>query len=119
MGGLSASLVIFRLIYGIFLSIFDVKEIQIWELSKGMLLARKTIEVMKEDNDLISYKIGSITADGLTAEQVEIVRRWWIDRGKGGQIWVCKTMPFAWALCVGTLFTILCKGYVLDLRDIF
>ncbi|HOI11784.1 MAG TPA: hypothetical protein PK313_14995, partial [Myxococcota bacterium] len=81
-----------------------------------MLLARKTQEVLKEDKDLLETKMGPVGPDGLSPQQVETLRRWWIDRGKGGRLWINRTIPFAPALFLGTLATVLFGGYILRMK---
>jgi preflagellin peptidase FlaK len=113
MTGFALGIVLFYMTYSLYLNIFDYKVIQIWELKPKMILARKTIEVLKEDIDLLNEKMGEIGADGLTPGQVEVLRRWWIDRGKGEEIFVARTIPFAPALFIGTLFTLITGNYVI------
>jgi preflagellin peptidase FlaK len=113
MTGFALGIVLFYMTYSLFLNIFDFKAISVWELKPRMILARKTIEVLKEDMDLLNKKMGEIGADGLTSEQVEVLRRWWIDRGKGEEIFVARTIPFAPALFLGALFTVVTGDYVL------
>lgn len=112
MGSLALTLILFYLLYSIYLNVFDFKAIKIWELKPRMILSKRTLEVLKEDEDLLGHKMGSVGADGLHAAQAETLRRWWIDRGKGGVIWVSRTMPFAPALLVGTVLTVLLGDYV-------
>ena len=112
MGSIAATIMLFYLVYGVYLNVFDFKSIRVWELKPRMILARRTLEVLKEDQDLLDRKLGAVGPDGLTAEQVETLRRWWIDRGKGGVLWVSRTFPFAPALLAGTVATVWVGGYV-------
>ncbi len=110
--GVAGSVMVFYLLYGIYLNVFDFRAVRVWELKPRMVLARRTIEVLKEDQDLLDHKMGPVGPDGLSPEQVEVLRRWWIDRGKGGVVWVSRTFPFAPALFAGTLLTVLLGNYV-------
>ncbi len=112
-GALSISVVLFLVVYELYLNVFDFKAIGVWQLKPRMILAKKTREVLKEDMDLINGKLGAIGPDGLSAAQAETLRRWWIDRGKGARIHVSRTIPFAPALFVGTLLTVVLGGYLL------
>lgn len=109
---LALSVMLFYLLYGLYLNVFDFKAIRLWELKPRMILARRTIEVLKEDLDMLEKKMGPVGPDGLSKEQVEVLRRWWIDRGKGGTIWVSRTFPFAPALFIGTILTVVLADYV-------
>lgn len=113
---LMLGLVFFLLVYELYLNVFDFKPLRIWELRPRMILARKTTEILKEDQDLLEHKMGPVGPDGMSVEQVDTLRRWWIDRGKGGRIWVSRTIPFAPALFLGTLATVLLKGYLVWLH---
>lgn len=112
MGSLALTLITFYILYGIYLNVFDFKAVKVWELKPRMILARRTQEVLKEDEDLLDHKMGQVAADGLRPEQAEVLRRWWIDRDKGSVIWVSRTIPFAPALLMGTVLTVLLGGYV-------
>lgn len=112
MSGLMAALVFGLIVYQIYVNIFDFRAVRIWELRPRMIPSPRTLEVLKEDRDLLEHKMGPIGPDGLVAEQVETLRRWWIDRGKGGRIWVSRTIPFAPALLAGTLITAILGGYL-------
>jgi len=115
-GALMLGLVLFLIVYELYLNVFDFKPIKLWELRPRMLLARKTLEVLKEDGDLVDRKMGPVGPDGLSPEQVETLRRWWIDRGKGGRLWINRTIPFAPALFLGTVATVLFGGYILRMK---
>jgi len=112
MSSVALGIILFYILYSIYLNVFDFRGIKVWELARGMILARRTSEVLKEDEDLLDHKMGPVGPDGMSAEQVEVLRRWWIDRGKGGVIWVSRTIPFAPALFVGTVITVLMGGYI-------
>ncbi len=111
-GSVAGSVMVFYLLYGIYLNVFDFKAVRVWELKPRMILSRRTLEVLKEDQDLLDHKMGPAGPDGLSPDQVEVLRRWWIDRGKGGVVWVSRTFPFAPALFVGTLVTVWLGAYV-------
>ncbi len=111
-GSVAGSVMVFYLLYGIYLNAFDFKAVRVWELKPHMILSRRTLEVLREDQDLLDHKMGPVGPDGLSSEQVEVLRRWWIDRGKGPVLWVARTFPFAPALFVGTLLTVWLGGYV-------
>lgn len=111
-GSVAGSIMVFYLLYGIYLNAFDFKAVRVWELKPRMILSRRTLEVLKEDQDLLDHKMGQAGPDGLSPDQVEVLRRWWIDRGKGGVVWVSRTFPFAPALFVGTLLTVWLGSYV-------
>lgn len=115
-GALMLGLVVFLIVYELYLNVFDYRPVKVWELRPRMLLARKTLEILKEDQDLVDRKMGPVGPDGLAPEQVETLRRWWIDRGKGGRLWICRTIPFAPALFLGTLATVLFGGYILSMK---
>ena len=112
MGSLALTLITFYILYGIYLNVFDFKAVKVWELKPRMILSRRTQEVLKEDEDLLDHKMGPVAADGLRPEQAEVLRRWWIDRDKGSVIWVSRTIPFAPALLMGTVLTVVLGGYV-------
>lgn len=111
-GALSIGVVLFLVVYELYLNVFDFHAIGIWQLRPRMILARKTREVLKEDMDLVTTKLGDVGPDGLSADQAETLRRWWIDKGKGARIHVSRTIPFAPALFLGTLMTVLLGGYL-------
>lgn len=111
-GALMLVLVGFYMVYNLYLNVFDFHPVKIWDLKPKMVLARKTMETLKEDQDLLKTKLGPVGPDGLAAEQVEILRRWWIDRNKGPHLWVSRTIPFGPALFIGTLATVILGGYI-------
>lgn len=117
MSGLMLGIVAFLIVYQLYLNVFDYRPIRIWELRPQMLLARKTVETLKEDGDLLDHKMGPINPDGLSRAQTETLRRWWIDRGKGGTIWISRTIPFAPALFIGTLLTVVLSGYIFKIHQ--
>jgi len=112
MSGLMVGVVGFLITYQLYLNVFDYRPIRIWELRPQMLLSRKTTDTLKEDRDMLDHKMGPIGPDGLSRQQVETLRRWWIDRGKGGKIWISRTIPFAPALFIGTILTVILSGYI-------
>lgn len=112
MSGLMVGVVGFLITYQLYLNVFDYRPVRIWELRPQMLLSRKTTDTLKEDRDMLDHKMGPIGPDGLNRQQVETLRRWWIDRGKGGKIWISRTIPFAPALLIGTILTVLLSGYI-------
>jgi hypothetical protein len=111
-GALMLVLVGFYMVYNLYLNVFDFHPVKIWDLKPKMVLARKTMETLKEDQDLLKTKLGPVGPDGLAAEQVEVLRRWWIDRNKGPHLWVSRTIPFGPALFIGTLATVILGGYI-------
>ncbi len=117
MSGLMLAIVGFLIVYQLYLNVFDYRPIRIWELRPQMLLARKTTDMLKEDGDLLDHKMGPINPDGLTRAQIDTLRRWWIDRGKGGTIWISRTIPFAPALFIGTLLTVIFSGYIFRIHQ--
>lgn len=112
MSGWAVGVILFLVIYRLYLAVFDFRSIGIWQLEARMIPAQRTLEVLKEDMDLVREKMGPVGPDGLTAVQAEVLRRWWIDKGKGGRIHVAKTFPFAPALFVGTVLTVWFGGYL-------
>jgi len=111
-GVLSISVLLFLVVYELYLNVFDFHAIGIWQLRARMILAKKTREVLKEDIDLVTTKLGDIGPDGMSVEQAETLRRWWMDKGKGPRIHVSRTIPFAPALFIGTLLTVILGGYL-------
>jgi hypothetical protein len=106
-------LIAFWMIYQLYLNVFDFRAVQVWELRPRMILSPRTLDVLKEDQDLLDHKMGPIGPDGLAPEQAETLRRWWIDRAKGPRLWVSRTFPFAPALALGTVLTVFLGGYLL------
>lgn len=117
MSGLMLGIVAFLIVYQFYLNVFDFRPVRIWELRPQMVLARKTIDTLKEDGDMLAHKMGPINPDGISRQQVDVLRRWWIDRGKGGSIWVSRTIPFAPALFIGTLLTVILSGYIFKINQ--
>jgi Flp pilus assembly protein protease CpaA len=111
-GTLAGIIVGVRILYEMYLAVFDYRAIRLWELRPRMLLAARTLEILKEDEDLLKTKLGPVGPDGLGEDQVRTLRRWWIDRRKGPRLWVLRTIPFGPALFVGTVLTVVLKGYV-------
>ncbi len=111
-GVLSISVLLFLVVYELYLNVFDFHAIGIWQLRPRMILAKKTREALKEDMDLVTTKLGDIGPDGMSIEQAETLRRWWMDKGKGPRIHVSRTIPFAPALFIGTLLTVILGGYL-------
>jgi len=83
MSGLMLALVFGLILYQLYVNVFDYRAVRIWELRPRMILSPRTMDVLKEDKDLLERKMGKVSPDGLDAEQVKVLRRWWIDRGRG------------------------------------
>ena len=111
-GWLAGSIIIFRVIYDSYLKATDELEIPYGELKQGMLLGDSTLEKFKERKQFFKEKIGDLAPDGLSTSQAEAIVAWCRSNETEETLFVARTIPFAPALFIGALLTIIFNGLV-------
>lgn len=110
--GISVSVIVLRMIYDIYLKVMDYKEISLWDLKPKMILSEKTINILKEERDFFYNRFGDIPPDGISEEQVELVKRFFIDKRKGDSVFITPSLPFAPSIFLALILTVIFKGYI-------
>ena len=113
-GWLSISIILFRSLYDAYLAATDTEAIPAEELRKGMLLTPIEENGFKERTQFFELRIRSFSPDGLTEEQASSIREWCVENKKETVI-VARTIPFAPALFLGTVLTVLVQGLIVVL----
>jgi len=111
-GWLAASIIIFRFAYDAYLKATDEVEITPEQLRKGMILGDSEILKFKERKQFFVEKLGTLAPDGLSEDQAAAVRDWYRDNDADKLLSVARTIPFAPALLVGAILTVLSEGLV-------
>jgi len=77
--------------------------VEVKNLSKGMILSTETLNLMKQDGAFYQDCFDTLYSDGLTAVQVEKVKRW----NSMSHMEIIKAKPFALWLWLGAVLTLL------------
>jgi preflagellin peptidase FlaK len=109
-GWLAASIILFRGVYDAYLKATDETVIPHDELKKGMILGDSTLLKFQERKQFFKEKVGTIAPDGLSQEQVEALQEWFLSNEPEGMLSVARTIPFAPALFIGAVLTVLANG---------
>lgn len=111
-GWLAASIIIFRFMYDAYLKATDELEIPLEELRRGMILGDSTLASFVERKQFFKERVGALAPDGLSELQVAAIREWYGENNPDGLVSVARTIPFAPALFVGALLTVVFSGLV-------
>jgi len=113
-GWFAISIIAFRTLYDAYLKATDTEQIPVAELRAGMLLTQEEQRAFKERQQLYELKIQSFNPDGLNQGQAEAITLWCQENQKE-TVGVSRTIPFAPALFIGTILTILFQGLMIVL----
>ena len=111
-GWLAGSIILFRLVYDAYLAATDQVEIPNSALRRGMILVDATMQKFEERKQFFKEKVGTVAPDGLSDEQVAAMQEWFLDNEVGGTVFVARAIPFAPALLVGAVITVVVQGLV-------
>ena len=75
------------------------------------ILSDNMIKSIEEDKNLAT-QMGSIHAEGLSAEQIMILKQWLSDKSKKS-ITAYKTIPFAFWIFIGAATTLILKQSII------
>ncbi len=104
-------IVLFRWLYDYYLQTFEDREIPASELGVGTILSPKMMELFKaRDPDFIE-QLGPLMPDGLTKAQVNSIQQWFERWNIQPKVRVKRNLPFAPALFLGTVITIISGGF--------
>lgn len=105
-------LLIGRALYVLYTDHFDVREIMAVELHPGTVLSDRQLKLLTTDSTFNNERFGTMEADGLSPEQVEVLVTWLTKNHPDQRVEVCNTIPFTPGIVLGTLATVIFAGYV-------
>lgn len=135
LGAFMIFLILFKEIYEFYTDRFDVRLVTPVELHAGMIVSDKQLSLYTNNSNFNNERFGTMEADGLTPEQVEILQTWLLRQGAEGDqaegggdgegaqpsedaeaaltIEICNTVPFTPGIVLGTLATVIFAGYII------
>ncbi len=105
-------LLVFKALYDLYTDHFDVREVMPVELHPGTVLSDRQLVKLTSDSEFNNERFGTMEADGLSAEQVEVLVTWLVKNKPEERLEVCNTIPFTPGIVLGTLATVIFAGYV-------
>ncbi len=111
-GWLAVSIILFRFAYDAYLKATDEVAVSPSVLRPGMILGDTTLGRLKERQQFVRERLGELAPDGLSADQVEALLEWYEKNDPDGSIYVSRTIPFAPALFIGAILTVIVHGLV-------
>lgn len=111
-GWLAASIILFRFAYDAYLKATDEVAVSPSTLKPGMILGDTTLARLKERQQFVKERLGELAPDGLSADQVDALQEWYQKNDPDGSIYVSRTIPFAPALFIGAVLTVIAHGLV-------
>jgi len=111
-GWMAGSIIIFRLVYDAYLKATDEVEIPNSDLRRGMILGDTTMKKFEERKQFFKEKVGTVAPDGLSSDQVEALKEWFLENNVDGTVFVARTIPFAPSLLIGAVITVIVQGLV-------
>ena len=112
-GALALSIIIFRFAYDAYLKATDERLISAKLLRVKMVLSGETVRKFKERAEFFRQRLKPLEPDGLLPPQVEAIHEWYEENDPDGTIGIAQTLPFAPALFVGALITVVVRGLLL------
>ena len=112
-GALALSIIIFRFAYDAYLKATDERLIPASFLRAKMVLSDETVRKFKERKEFFRNRLHPLEPDGLLPAQLEAIHEWYEENDPGGTIGIARTIPFAPALFVGALITVVVRGLLL------
>ncbi|MBM4372429.1 MAG: hypothetical protein FJ098_12290 [Deltaproteobacteria bacterium] len=114
-GAFTLSILAFRGIYDAYLKATDERRIPPALLRPGMLLSDESLRKFRERREFCRRWLDPLEPDGLTAAQVDAIQGWYQENDAGGLVGVARTIPFAPALFLGVILTVVQRGLLLVL----
>ena len=117
-GWMSLSIVVLGSLYGTYSNHADVHEIPVGAVRPGMLLSPPFARQLAENSRFNNERMGTQGPDGLTPHQVETLQTWYARHdplGDEAPVAIATTVPFAPAMLLAVLATVLLRGYVLEI----
>ena len=106
------ALLVGKALYDLYTDRFDVREVMAVELHPGTVLSDRQLRELTTDSSFNNERFGTMEADGLSPEQVEVLVSWLVKNKPDQRIQVCNTIPFTPGIVLGTLATVIFSGYV-------
>ena len=106
---------IFRKMFDWYVNRKEVQEVDIKNLKTGMRLTKESLNKLKnKDEKLFKESIGKIYSDGLTEEQVRLLKKFAEDK-RITELKIYKSSPFAILIFIGLIVTIIFRGSITQL----
>ncbi len=99
----------------------EVSPVLLNELKAGMLLSEDSRISIRRDRDLFNQHFKTSYSDGLTPEQIKVLREWSVSKGGKGQeaMTICRTRPFAVWVSIGAVLTLVLQRDVINQTGIW
>lgn len=99
----------------------EVSPMLLKELRPGMLLSEESRYSIRRDPDLFNRHFKTSYSDGLTPEQIKVLKEWSISKGGKGQenMTICRTKPFAVWVSIGAVLTLVLQRDVINQTRIY
>jgi len=112
-GALALSIILFRFAYDAYLKATDERLISATLLRVKMVLSDETVRKFKERDEFYRQRLRPLEPDGLLPSQVEAIHEWYEENDPDGTIGIARTLPFAPALFIGAIITVVVRGLLL------
>lgn len=116
MSGTAIVIVLFRWLYDYYLQTFEDRQVPAMDLQPGAILSSKTVDMFKARDPEFIQELGDLLPDGVTAAQVTLIQQWFEKWNIQPQVKLKRNLPFAPALFLGTLITIIFGGFPFDMH---
>lgn len=117
-GWMSASIVLLGWLYTLYSNSTDVRSVPVSEVRPGMLLSASFLRSLRENSRFNNERMGAQRPDGLSSGQVETLRTWYErhdPQGADAPVELATTVPFAPAMLLAVIATVLLRGYILEI----
>lgn len=104
-------LILFKKMSNFYINQKETLKIDVNELSPQMIISEEIINEVKNNKTLFS-KVGDLSAEGLSSEQIKTLKPWLIKTDKR-KVNVYKTIPFAPWIFAGVIITIILKQSII------
>ncbi len=115
------TMLIFIAIFTLFVSLIDfhiaktgTKEIKTENIKPNMNLEEQLLNEIEKDKEY-NKQVGKIYPDGLTKEQVPIIKKWLQENKRGETIKIYKPFPFVVWMFIGVIITLILKSSLFHL----
>lgn len=115
-GWMSLSIVLLGWMYRAYTDFTEVRAILVRDVRPGMLLSEGYLRDLRENSEFNNERMGTQGPDGLSELQVETLLTWHVKNHPAGDeagAELATTVPFAPAMFLAVILTVVLRGYVL------